>query len=89
MSLACLEHLDHGGLQGLLEAVAPVVAEDLKEDVDRLVRTELLGVQEDRDCQEGQVVLDNQEKVVYRVRPIQKTTSERSVLLCSETAFLS
>ena len=40
--------------------------EDLKEDVDRLVRTELLGVQEDRDCQEGQVVLDNQEKVVYR-----------------------
>ena len=66
MSLAYLEHLDHGGLQGLLEAVAPVVAEDLKEDVDRLVRTELLGVQEDRDCQEGQVVLDNQEKVVYR-----------------------
>ena len=66
MSLACLEHLDHGGLQGLLEVVAPVVAEDLKEDVDRLVRTELLGVQEDRDCQEGQVVLDNQEKVVYR-----------------------
>ena len=66
MSLAYLEHLDHGGLQGLLEAVAPVVAEDLKEDVGRLVRTELLGVQEDRDCQEGQVVLDNQEKVVYR-----------------------
>ena len=67
MSLAYLEHLDHGGLQGLLEAVAPVVAEDLKEDVDRLVRTELLGVQEDRDCQEGQAVLDNQERVVCRL----------------------
>jgi len=89
VSLVCLEHPDQGDLQGLLEAVVPVVAEDLKEGVGRLVRTELLGVQEDRDCQEGQAVLDNQERVACRVRPIPKTTSERSALLCSETVFLS
>ena len=67
VSLECLEHLDQGDHQGHLEAVVPVVAEDLKEGVGRLVRTELLGVQEDRDCQEGQAVLDNQERVVCRL----------------------
>lgn len=72
VSLVCLEHLDQGDLQGLLEAVVPVVAEDLKEDVGRLVRTELLGVQEDRDCQEGQAVLDNQERVVCRLVGLEK-----------------
>jgi hypothetical protein len=89
VSLECLEHLDQGDHQGHLEAVVPVVAEDLKEGVGRLVRTELLGVQEDRDCQEGQAVLDNQERVVCRVRPIPKTTLERSALLCSEIVSLS
>lgn len=88
-SLVSLEHLDQEDLQGLLEAVVPVVGEDLKEGVARLVKTELLEVQEDKDFQEGQAVLDNQERVVCRVRPIPKTTLERSALLCSETAFLS
>jgi len=89
VSLVCLEHPDQGDLQDLLEAVVPVVAEDLKEGVGHLARMELLGVQEDRDCQEGQAVLDNQERGVCRVRPIPKTTLERSALLCSETVFLS
>lgn len=89
VSLVFLEHLDQGDHQGHLEAVVPVVAEDLKEGVGRLVRTELLGVQEDRDCQEGQAVLDNQERVVCRARPIPKTTLERSALLCSEIVSLS
>jgi len=84
-----LEHLDPGDRQGHLGAVVPVVPEDLKEGVGRLVRTELLGVQEDKDYQEEQAVLDNQERVVCRARPILKTTFERFALLCSETVSLS
>ena len=66
-SLVSLEHLDQEDPQGLLEAVVPVVGEDLKEGVARLVKTELLEVQEDKDCLEGQAVLDNQERVVCRL----------------------
>ena len=62
-----LEHLDPGDRQGHLGVVVPVVPEDLKEGVGRLVRTELLGVQEDKDYQEEQAVLDNQERVVCRL----------------------
>ena len=82
VSLVCLEHLDQGDLQGLLEAVVPVVAEDLKEGVGRLVRTELLEVQEDRDCQEGQAVLDNQERVVCRLVDLEKVLSLFILIKC-------
>ena len=54
---------DHQVLQ---VAEVPVVPEDLKEDVVHPVRMELQGVLEDRDYQEGQAVLDNQERVAFR-----------------------
>ena len=82
VSLVCLEHLDQEDLQGLLEAVVPVVGEDLKEGVGRLVRTEPLEVQEDRDCQEGQAVLDNQERVVCRLVDLGKVLSLFILIKC-------
>ena len=82
VSLVCLEHLDQEDLQGLLEAVVPVVGEDLKEGVGRLVRTEPLEVQEDRDCQEGQAVLDSQERVVCRLVDLGKVFSLFILIKC-------
>ena len=82
VSLVCLEHLDQEDLQGLLEAVVPVVGEDLKEGVGRLVRTEPLEVQEDRDCQEGQAVLDSQERVVCRLVDLGKVFSLLILIKC-------
>ena len=66
VSRVCLEHLDQEDHRVLQEAEVPVVPEDLKEDVVHPVRMELQGVLEDRDYQEGQAVLDNQERVAFR-----------------------
>jgi len=73
----------------LQEAEVPVVPEDLKEDVVHPVRMELPVVLEDRDYQEGQAVLDNQERVAFRARPTLRMTLEKSALLCLETVSLS
>ena len=84
-SLVSLEHLDQEDLQGLLEAVVPVVGEDLKEGVGRLVKTELLEVQEDKDCQEGQAVLDNQERVVCRLVDLGKLFLSFILIKCLQS----